>query len=290
MFDNLFKKNKKEEVVEIVDHASEARNFAPGMPVINILPDRVTRYYKVKSLVKNFSLGAGAIVLAAGGYFAYGMVNMANFDEEINQAEKTATSINAQVKELQPYQTYHNDISKMRDEIASIVRVDLNAKPILDGIFGAANGSGVSITAVNIAGASEGGEGSVACSSPDPFGQNTGAGCINFTGKAPSRSAVAQFTEILNSTPGLSGTYIPSTSIAEEGTAVSGSVVYSSAFFLDRFQSFSLDFNTLIEAVKANGNKVPDNINRLADAVQNDSADNTAVQAPDNDAQQGDPQ
>lgn len=258
MFEGLLKKKKVEEEVEIVNHATEARNFTPGVPFVNVLPERVTVYYKVKQIAQRFVIGGVLLGICFGGYYAYSTMNMSNYDEEISRVEDRSRTLQQQTTELTPFKVYHDEVSKMRSDISELVTVDPDTAPVIEAVSKAAASAGISLSSVKIsvtASSEPGPEGAatVGCQTPDPFGQATGAGCVDFTGQAPNRASVARFTEALNNTPGLSGTYIPTSSVGEGGASVSGSVIYAPSFFLKRFEIFSLSFESVLESIKENG-------------------------------------
>lgn len=247
----LFKRKKGDEVV--VDHVAEARSFKPLAPSVNIIPPKVVEQHKVDTVRKTSGFVGAVLATALVAIFAYGTYANSGVDEELSTIMQATTQTQAEAAKLSPYKAFYREVELKRESLHAALVGDTKVGEIFSAVTAAAAQNGVSLSSVNISlydpktGASTG---SGSCPSPDPFVSVPTAGCVDFSGEAPSRQAIAAFVKALNNTPGFVNGYVPSSSQSgsESGdsASVTGSVGYTADFYSTRHEGLNIDLSTAL--------------------------------------------
>ena len=244
----LGKKKPAPVVIDTSNHEMEARMFTPSTPSVNIIPRSVLNEYEVSALGTRLIAVATIIVVGFASLYAWGVMQTSANDSTLTRvADQTATT-QEETASLAGFQSYFNDVENKRSDLLAVLSVDVRMGDIFRAISDAATQNGVTITSMSLAVTSTSAtdEATASCPTPDPFGSTGGAGCVTFDGRAGSREAIDAFVNALNEIPGFANAYVPSSSVSEEGSSVSGSVSFNSEFYSQRYDALGIPLETAI--------------------------------------------
>jgi len=251
MLEKLTSIGKKSPVVPEIDnadHEAEARMFTPSTPSVNIIPQSVLTEYDVSALGTRLITIGSIIVLSFASLFGWGLFQSSTNDSSLADVTNKMLDTQAETSALTGYQTFFNSVEKKRTDLLGVLSTDVRMGDIFREISNAADQNGVTIASMALTVASPGADATAtaSCPTPDPFGSAGGAGCVTFEGRAGSRAAIDSFVHALNGITGFQNAYVPSSSISDQGSSVSGSVSFSSEFYSQRYDSLGIPLTTAI--------------------------------------------
>lgn len=251
MFEKLTSIGKKSPVVPVIDnadHEAQARMFTPSTPSVNIIPQSVLNEYSVSALGTRLITIGSIVALSFASLFGWGLFQSSTNDSSLADVTNKTLSTQAETTALAGYQTYFNSVEKKRTDLLSVLSTDVRMGDIFRAISSAADQNGVTIVSLALTVASPGADATAtaSCPTPDPFGSAGGAGCVTFEGRAGSRAAIDSFVHSLNGITGFKNAYVPSSSVSDQGSSVSGSVSFDSEFYSQRYDSLGIPLATAI--------------------------------------------
>jgi hypothetical protein len=137
--------------------------------------------------------------------------------------------------QLQPYQSYRQEIESKRTNLAATTANDINMGTIYGSIDTSAKANNVGLTSLAVRQYVDG-EQSGGCTNPDPFGDNSAViGCITLSGTADNKDQVNGFLAQLQDQPGDVALYMNPfistfTTSADSGTGSSAASGATSSF------------------------------------------------------------
>lgn len=217
--------------------------FTPSMPDVNLLPPRVFEAVQAKKAQRKLVLiGAVLLLVVAGGYLAQAaQIMTANnaLDAEIARG----VVLQKQVRALAPVKAFYGDVSAQKLLVQKTMAQELFFSKVSSELLKNAP-AGVKISTVTIAASAAGAAGATAaagssCPSANPFSPSPVVACVQITGTAPAREAVAALLVTLIGSPNFANVYIPVTDSAGAAGATevtfNGSVGVTDKLFSNRY-------------------------------------------------------
>lgn len=227
------KKNPVELPLEnrnIKEEMAATKRFIPGQPSINIIPQYVLEGYNTKILVSNFTRGIIGFVAVFALLFGGKLFIDMQAAEDIKALEQEETVLQAEARNLAPYQSYVNAVDAKRQSLFTQFANDVNFYNIAQNINNAAATSNVEVRSMAFTLAAVGAE--ATCPTPDPFSSQPTIGCVSLEVFAPNNDQLIQFSNALerDSNGGLLYAYFPSSSTSEDGIGFTGTVSFTNVF------------------------------------------------------------
>jgi hypothetical protein len=192
-------KNGPEDVTN--EETGEIVKYQPGLPKVNVVPHTVFEKYQVKGIVRKFGLIAVGVVAVYGLIFAGGFAYTALNSDKVGALEDERATLTAEMAELQPFQSYRQEIESKRTNLAATTANDINMGTVYGSIDNSARGNDVTLTSLAVRQYVDG-EQAGECTNPDPFGDNSAViGCITISGTADNKDQVNGFLADLQGPP-----------------------------------------------------------------------------------------
>jgi hypothetical protein len=198
-----------------------------GRTGVNLLSPWVREGLRVRALRKRFAYALLALVVAAGGGWAFHQLLLREATAELRGEQAVGAALDARIDDLAPVSGYIADVRTRSQEVHDTMRIEISHAAVLDTLVGLAP-AGTSFESTTLAlplatpgapvapavpeaGTDPGtdpGEpvatqddparGLLAtCPGPDPFATTTVVACLELSGTAPSRRVVAQLVQAL---------------------------------------------------------------------------------------------
>lgn len=219
--------------------------FEPRLPGVNLIPQSVLDGYALRAyqgkLIKIVAVLIIVMLLVGAGLFGLQKIT----EYKLASAKQEEQTYAQQVKELQPYETYKEEVSSKSQTIGTKMATEIDTGEVSSEIRKLAKSSGVKLTstvisvntgetATDASGASTGGDAS-SCVLASPFNSSPSVGCVSFTGEG-DRSGVAKFLEEIDGNSNFSNAFVPKTSAGgEEKATFEGTVNFSGEFMTNNY-------------------------------------------------------
>lgn len=237
-------------------------DFTPELPRINAVPLEVIEKYRFKGIARKYALMgigvAGVFVLAYAGGLGY----MAVGNAELDKISQDQAAMQAEVDQLQPYDTYRAAVDNKRKTLFSQVEQDVNMGEIYSNINSSSSNNTIDVDRLNVT-QSLSGDVDSSCINPNPFGDNAGIiGCVSVAGVGPNKDAVNGFLDELETMNGANPAYknpfISSfTSTNDNGRQISNfaaTISFTTELYSNQYKSLALE---LAEVIKATAGETP---------------------------------
>ena len=237
-----------------------------GRTSVNLLSPWVREGLRVRALRKRFTYALLALVVAAGGAWAFHQLLLREASAELRGEQAVGTALQDRIADLSPVSGYVADVRTRSQEVRDTMWTEVSHARVLDTLVGLAP-AGTTFESTTLAlpvpgavdpaattpdpaaaeSAAEGAEAvdpeddparglAATCPGPDPFATETVVACLELTGTAPSRRVVADLVQALAAEKLFVEPFITTTTTDEAATvSFTGSVGVDPRAFTGRY-------------------------------------------------------
>lgn len=260
MFDiNIWKKKdftvssgalSSDEVIKV------SKEFTPGVPGVNLLPESVNQGYKLVALRNKFIFAIGIIILSLTLLLIISKVFSFDRPSGLDSVKSQIESATKQRANLLDYQIFYKSVEDKRQTMSTLMAHDIDFGNLISLVEDAAASSGVSIGSINVVTNDSKSTAIGGCPSPDPFGSTSTVGCISFSGVTSDRVGIGRFVSALNSIKGFTNAYVPSSTVGGQSGAVSsvsqvsGTVSFTDIYYTGKYTDLAVPLSDLFSGTK----------------------------------------
>lgn len=232
--------NKKKKEENEVEGYNSSKPFESRLPGVNLIPQSVLDGYALRAyqgkLIKFIVFLIIVILLIGAGLF--GLQKVTEF--RLNQAQTEEANYAKQVKALQPYENYKEEVSAKGATISSKMSAEIDTGKVSDTIRKIAKDAGVKLdtttVTVNTGETIDTTQGAPTsnCVAASPFNSSPAVGCVAFSGTG-DRDGVSKFLEGLDQNESFNNAFVPKTSSGESAPTFEGTVNFSGDFSTNNY-------------------------------------------------------
>lgn len=199
-------------------------------PRVNLLPEKIARSLRVRSVLRRGAVGAGVIILGLAGLWWWESGAISAASDRVDQLQAQNDSLTQRITQLAPVGVLSAQLNQQQDIVDATLASSPQAVEVVTRLrAAAADSGGIRFTSLNTTylGLPQPGQDLNRCPNPDPFATTITVGCASFTAEARDRASVSRFIASLEADGFFTGPYVNSTSLTSSTNAAGPQVLFT---------------------------------------------------------------